>query len=223
MPKLRRPTKPPLASWKLFESSVHSGSAMMTTRTRARNAIRIAAACRSSRSRRRLTRTCGGAVPIATSAIGASAPRAGGEDAQSRRRQRDQEPLTLGDIEVAHEVRREIRDEGAGGRDLGREPRPAEGAEKLQASDLDADGVGVLGLHPAHPDLLGSQAELDGGSRTKPAVVLADELERARPQGLRSGDGRIEEAHGADEIGDEGGRRRAIDLGRRADLLDHAL
>src|SRR5215208_4643273 len=223
MAKLRRPTKPPFASWKLFESSVHNGSAMMTTRTMARSAIRSVAVWRSSGRRRRLTRTCGGAVPIATSAIAASAPRRRGEDAQRLGRQRDQQALALCDIEVAHQVRREIGDERTLGLDLGREPRPAEGAEELEAPDLDRDRIGVARLDVADADLLGPQPELHGGAGVKPAIVVADEIERAGPDPLRPGDGRVEEAHGADEIGDEGGRRRAVDLGRRADLLDDAV
>ena len=57
----------------------------------------------------------------------------------------------------------------------------------------------------------------------KRAASGTRELDRADAQRHRPGDLGIEERHGADEIRDECGRGLAINVLRRADLLDHAL
>src|SRR3954447_18930541 len=108
---------------------------------------------------------------MAISAMAGSAPRAHGEHPQGFGRKRDQEPLPLGDAEIAHEVRGEIRDQRARRVDLRTEPGAAEGAEELEAPHLDGDRVRVACLNAADADLLGPNPELHRSPRREATVV----------------------------------------------------
>ena len=101
--------------------------------------------------------------------------------------------------------------------------RPAIGAEEGEVADRRIEAVGGLGGDRAGADLLGTHGEPHRRARAERGGIGDEQVELANAHPARPGDDGIEEGHVADEIGDEGRARTAVDLLGRADLLDGAV
>ena len=100
--------------------------------------------------------------------------------------------------------------------------RAAEGAEEIRASDADRERRSAsLGSTSRTRTSSGRSPSVTRGAGVQPAERRCRRARARRPApGPGPATVGVEEVHRADEVGDEGGRRAAVDLGRRADLLD---
>jgi hypothetical protein len=125
----------------------------------------------------------------------------------------DLEPL------LGEEVERQVDRDRLRPHRLGLDPDQAVRAEELDLVDRAVEDIGVARRDRPRQDVFRPQVDLDvalGGG-----VVLAREPARADAQVATRVQAPREDVDLADEVGDERRRRIAIDLHRRADLLDH--
>ena len=81
---------------------------------------------------------------------------------------------------------------------------------------------GAPGSTPRMRTSSGRSPSLTRWPSVRAPQAVAGKRQRADPHPAGPRDDGVEDVHRADEIGDEGGGRAAVDLGRRADLLDAA-
>ena len=125
--------------------------------------------------------------------------------------------------EISDHIGREIRDQRQTRFALRNEAGAAIGAEEFEIVDAYSQRVGLLTGNTAHADRLRPDSNLDRRPRCHRLVDSADEAVTANLYAIRPGGDTAQQADAANEIRHEGGRRVAIDLLGRADLLDDAV
>ena len=117
---------------------------------------------------------------------------------------------------LAEKSERTVRPRAATSRNVARQKAP----RKSRNLDNDRNGVCGIRLYAADAHLLWAQPELHALTFRTCAEPLTSEHHRADLHPIGTGNHRVEQVHLADEIGNEGAARTAVDLRCASDLLD---